>query len=77
MSTCQHLTQADEAYRYDPETGEETPIIAHLCTWADAHPERLLNAPRWVQEYALSGGPSFVPEKHCIGCPGFRIGDRK
>lgn len=71
MNDCSHLTPT-EAWTYDPETKAETPITdAALCTWADAHPERFVDMPRWMSSWALSGGPNFNPKKHCIGCPGY------
>lgn len=65
---CIHLTQSEEAINVS--TG--APGVRHLCLWADAHPERLVDAPRWLQEWALAGGPTFNPGKHCVGCPAKR-----
>jgi len=67
---CSHIIET-QAWRYDGETEGGTPFIGHLCGWADAHPDRLANSPRWLSVYALAGGPGFVPAKHCPGCPGF------
>lgn len=61
MTKCQHL-----------QPYEETPDAGPACMWPDAHPERLVDAPRWLSSWALSGGPTFDPAKHCVGCPGFR-----
>lgn len=61
MTRCAHL----EPYNEDEGNGR-------ACTWADAHPERLLDAPRWLSSWVLSGGPNFDPAKHCVGCPGFK-----
>jgi len=66
---CIHLAETP-GWRPE-EDGSETEIVGHLCNWADAHPERLLNMPRWLSTWALSGGPNFNPIKHCQGCPGY------
>lgn len=67
MSRCKHLIDT-EAWRIGP--GGETPEVGHLCTWADAHPERFLNAPRWISSRALAS-ELIHPEHHCVGCPGY------
>ncbi len=67
--TCIHLSTSDDAVAIEPD-GTQTRCIAYLCDWADAHPERFANAPRWITQYALSGGGLFTPQKHCTGCPG-------
>ena len=71
MSRCVHLTPSDEAYEVNDD-GSLTPTEVLPCEWGDANPDRLLNMPRWLSEWALSGGPSFDPKKHCPGCPGYR-----
>ena len=72
---CEHLTESGEAYAIGAD-GAETRITHHLCTWADEHPERFLDAPRWLSEWALSGGPNFHPARHCHKCPGYTERDR-
>lgn len=67
--TCRHLEQADEAYRIGGD-GRQIPAIVMLCGFADAHPERLTNAPRWLQRNAISGHLLDYP-RDCIGCPAF------
>lgn len=63
MNGCKHLS------RYEEDDGD-----GRACLWPDAHPERLLDAPRWLSAWALSGGPNFQPDKHCPGCPGYCAG---
>lgn len=71
MSRCQHLCASEEAYMVNADTGEEVPATRYLCEWLDAHPERLVNAPRWLTNWGLSGGPNFDPQTDCPGCPGY------
>lgn len=68
--SCRHLTKSLESYILHDD-GQRSPTTHYLCDWADAHPEQLLDAPRWLSVWALSGGPNFAPEKHCPNCPGF------
>lgn len=67
---CTHLSQT-EAFSIDLVTGEESPIDHYLCVWAEAHPERFMNSPRWLSTWALAGGPNFDAARHCPGCPGY------
>lgn len=38
------------AYRVDADTMDDHPtrVNARLCVWADMHPERFIDAPRWL-----------------------------
>lgn len=67
---CRHLFEPAQSFRRDVESGEETTLVFPLCGWADAHPERLVDAPRWLVAPALAGG-LVHPERDCAGCPGF------
>lgn len=75
--TCRHLTVSASAVMVETETGDELPSVQHLCMWADAHPERLRDFPRWLQVWALSGGPTFKPERDCPRCPSFEAEGRR
>ncbi len=66
---CRHLEQSSEAYEIgDDDT--QRPCIVHLCAWADNEPEKLVNAPRWLQRNSLSGHLLRYPDD-CMGCPAF------
>jgi hypothetical protein len=65
---CKHLTTT-EAFRIGPD-GKQTPEVGHLCVWADAHPDRFIDAPRWITNPALAS-ILIRPERDCVGCPGY------
>ncbi len=47
--TCRHRERAPavcDVPAYD--TTINRPVNAYLCLWADAHPERFVDAPRWL-----------------------------
>lgn len=69
MSGCKHIERSQEAY-CEIEDGEFVEAEVLLCGWADAFPERFMNAPRWLTQNALAGRPVH-PERDCIGCPGY------
>lgn len=68
MSACKHLTET-EAWSIGPD-GQEADEVGHLCLWADAHPERFINAPRWISKRALASD-LIRPARDCVGCPGY------
>lgn len=71
MSKCRHVERSQEAYCSNGE-GEFVEAEVLLCTWADAHPGRFVNAPRWLSKDALAGR-LIHPQRDCTGCPGFAV----
>lgn len=69
MSECKHIERSQEAYCENGD-GEFVEAEVFLCGWADANPDRLMNAPRWLSNRALAGEP-VRPDWDCIGCPGY------
>jgi hypothetical protein len=65
---CRHLIDTC-AEKVGP-TGAAA-YTGHLCTWAEAHPDRLLDAPRWISQPALAS-ILIDPAEHCVGCPGYQ-----
>jgi hypothetical protein len=68
---CIHLLDT-EATRVPISGGAETHFAGHLCDWADANPDRLMDAPRWLSGIALAS-MLITPERDCLGCPAFKL----
>jgi hypothetical protein len=68
LPPCIYRDASLEAYRIDAKTGKETPVTIHLCAWPDAYPDRLVDAPRWVNR-VIGSGLAIDPERDCIDCP--------
>lgn len=67
---CEHLSRTPA---FDVITGKKVADVG-LCTWGETHPasaEKLLDAPRWLQNLALAGHQ--WREGDCEGCPGFQM----
>lgn len=58
---CRYLAASTDAHVY--ETGER--VTVHLCTWGS----KPVLMPPWLEEWAVSGGPNFRPERDCPACP--------
>lgn len=63
---CMHLQTADESYRSYAD-GSWVAAEVHLCDWPDMHPDRLVNAPRWMQRL-VGAGLAINPAVDCVGC---------
>lgn len=61
---CKFRDLADEAYRYDPQTGATKRIELWLCTW----PTTINAMPGWLRS-KIGGGLAIDPEPDCVDCP--------
>lgn len=67
---CAYDMLSVEAYA-GPSLDTLKPADVHLCTWPDMNPERLVDAPRWLQRL-IGGGLAITPGHDCVGCAAYR-----
>lgn len=67
---CAHLDVSDEAVGINAFTGQQIKTTVHLCGWLDMHPERMIDAPRWLMKQSRAGW-AVDPKRDCKGCPGY------
>lgn len=67
---CRYNVPSPQAYRVG-DHGEEQRVEVRLCDWPDQHPERFVNAPRWLLQQ-IGSGLMIRPEHDCVSCPGWR-----
>lgn len=68
MSACKYLVRSEEAYSIGPMG--ESEVQVSLCTWPDMHPDRFVNAPRWLLRQ-IGGGLAVMPAHDCVGCAAY------
>lgn len=61
------------AVKAQAQTADGRPLHILLCAYAEAHPERFINLPRWLQAGALAGKP-ISPHHDCLACSCYKAG---
>lgn len=79
MARCRHAVKSPEGYLVEVDVDDEPiekPVTVWLCNWADSHPERLVDAPRWVLQQVVHGA-AVLPHIDCVKCPAFAPASRQ